>query len=190
MTDSDQEMKKISDLKGLKFRPSQDSVLNMNKEMIRLWNETVKPEDTVYLNGDFGFAPKNKLIEVLERLNGQKHLNLGNHDQEIIKNRSDFLHEKRFLSIRDYRELTVEGHKIRMFHYGCRVWEGSHRGTWLLYGHSHNTLPPQGKSVDVGVDSTPILGYAPYRPFSFQEVKSFLDKQQIVNNDHHSDNTQ
>ncbi len=173
------------------FRPSDESVANMNKEMIRLWNEQVKSGDTVYLNGDFAFfKTKEQIIEVLEQLNGEKHFNFGNHDQTIMKFKSDFLHPKRFASMRDYRVIKVEGERIVMLHYGMRVWDRSHHGVWHLFGHSHNSLPPQGKSVDVGVDSTPILGFAPYRPFSMAELKTFMDKQAIVNLDHHDNETQ
>lgn len=172
-----------------KFRPSKASVENMNEEMIRLWNETVKPEDTVYLNGDFAFATKDQIIGVLERLNGNKHFNFGNHDQEILKHRPDFMGEKRFQSMRDYRELTIEGEKIIMCHFAMRVWNKSHRGAWMLFGHSHGTLEPMGKSVDVGVDAPHITGKPEYAPISFHAIKKFMDKQKIVLLDHHDEAT-
>lgn len=168
-----------------KFRPSPASVEIMNEEMIRRHNATVGPTDVVYFNGDFGFSNKNNLIAVLERLNGEKHFNLGNHDQDIIKYRQEFIGDKRFKSIRDYRELRIDGQKIIMCHFAMRVWNKSHHGAWMLFGHSHGTLPPFGKSVDVGVDAPHVTGKPEYRPLSFHEVKTFMDKQEMSVVDHH-----
>lgn len=33
-----------------------------------------------------------------------------------------------------------------------RVWNGSHHGSIMLYGHSHGNLPGNNQSTDVGVD--------------------------------------
>ena len=30
---------------------------------------------------------------------------------------------------------------IVLCHYAMRVWQKSHYGAWMLYGHSHGTLP-------------------------------------------------
>ena len=47
---------------------------------------------------------------------------------------------------------------INLYHYAGQVWDGSHRGAWQLYGHSHGALDNHparrgSLSVDVGVDS-------------------------------------
>lgn len=71
------------------FRPF-DNVEQMDEFLIRTWNETVTPEDTVYNLGDFSFAHDHKQIErVLSRLNGQHHLIYGNHDH-VIRQHADF----------------------------------------------------------------------------------------------------
>ena len=51
-----------------------DSASAMNQELIRRWNETVSPEDTVYVLGDWG-----ELSPIL--LHGKKYLVKGNHDR-------------------------------------------------------------------------------------------------------------
>ena len=56
------------------------SVEEMDRELIRRWNETVTPEDTVYLLGDFSFYGKEKSAEILAALQGQIRLVMGNHD--------------------------------------------------------------------------------------------------------------
>jgi hypothetical protein len=53
----------------------------------------------------------------------------------------------------------------------------------MLYGHSHGTLPPYGKSADMGVYSKVITDE--YRPYSFEEVKAFMDARDIANADRH-----
>lgn len=43
---------------------------------------------------------------------------------------------------------------IVLDHYSGRVWNGSHRGSYQLYGHTHNVLPEGDYlSMDVGVDA-------------------------------------
>ena len=46
------------------------SAEEMDQELIRRWNETVSPEDTVYLLGDFSFYGKEKSTEILSALQG------------------------------------------------------------------------------------------------------------------------
>lgn len=161
------------------------NVDEMDATLISNWNSVVPKDGVVFSLGDFAFCKIGRIIEILSQLNGKVVMVGGNHDAEIWKNRKMLL-DGYVEEITPYREVTVGNQFICMFHYGCRVWNKSHRGSWLLYGHSHNSLPPLGKSVDVGVDSTPILGYAAYKPFSFYEVKDFMDKQKGHEADHHT----
>lgn len=156
------------------------SVEDMNEQLIQNWNNVVAPNDVVYQLGDFCFARIEKIIPILRRLNGQKHAVYGNHDKELKKNRRVLMDEGLFLSMDKQQELTIEGQFITLYHYGQRAWNKSHHGAWQLFGHTHNDMPPYGKSVDVGVDSTYITGKAEYRPFSFEEIKRFMDKQPII----------
>lgn len=73
----------------LKFRDENDelirgklfeSVEEMDEIMIQQWNKYVKPGDKVYHLGDVFFGPKDDFIKKWKRLNGQKRLILGNHD--------------------------------------------------------------------------------------------------------------
>lgn len=61
-------------MRGMYFRDLQA----MNEEMVRRWNETVKPEDTVYHLGDFGD------FNFLEKLNGRIVLLWGNYERDKI----------------------------------------------------------------------------------------------------------
>jgi len=51
-----------------------------------------------------------------------------------------------------------------------RVWPKSHQGHWMVYGHSHQELPPQGLSFDIGVE-----GHN-YAPWSLEEIESKMNK--------------
>lgn len=53
----------------------------MDEAMIKNWNSVVKPNDTIYHLGDFAFHTEDAVCNILERLNGNKILILGNHDK-------------------------------------------------------------------------------------------------------------
>ena len=56
------------------------TVEEMDEALVKNWNDTVSPEDTVYLVGDIGWNGGRVPGELLERLSGHKHLIRGNHD--------------------------------------------------------------------------------------------------------------
>lgn len=166
----------------------------MNEKMIEEWNRRVQPQDDVYHLGDFAFMKPGPLKSLLWRLQGKKHLILGNHDQWIIENWDSLVREGAFSSIQYYREVKAGGKKLMLFHYGQRVWNKSHQGSIHLYGHSHGSLPPHGLSVDVGVDCKEIVCAAgvegqkvpsEYRPIHLTEVLDYMSKRKQVVVDHH-----
>lgn len=158
----------------------------MNEMLIANWNAVVNENDDIYSLGDFAFGKIGYIKSILTRLKGNIHMITGNHDEEILNHKDALINEGLVLEIVPYKEILVNGQFICLFHYGARVWNRSHKGSWLLYGHSHNSLPPYGKSVDVGVDSTSILkGRTEYRPYSFAEVAKFMDTRSIEVADQH-----
>lgn len=161
------------------------SVEEMNATLISRWNERVADGDDVWSLGDFAFAKLGQISEILSQLNGNIHMVTGNHDEVIIKNRQYLLDSGLVKEITPYKEVSFKGQMITMFHYGSRVWNKSHYGSWALFGHSHGNLTPYGKSVDVGVDSTFVTGKAEYRPLSFDEIKEFMDNRKIETTDMH-----
>ena len=164
-------------------RPFKD-VEEMNAKMVENWNKLVKHDDTIYHLGDFAFMQFQPFKNLLWRLNGNIHLILGNHDKMIIQNKNELLRGK-LSSIQHYYELKVGGKMIVLFHYGQRVWNKSHHGSIHLYGHSHGSLPPHGKSVDVGVDCKEIT--SEYRPIHLDEVFKYMDKRTAEVVDHHGE---
>lgn len=60
-------------------RPFVDTDI-MNTVLIENWNNVVRPEDTVFVAGDFSFDSKENTKKICNKLNGTKILVMGNHD--------------------------------------------------------------------------------------------------------------
>ncbi|MFW6046363.1 MAG: metallophosphoesterase [Candidatus Woesearchaeota archaeon] len=64
-------------------RPYSD-ITQMQNDIIKKHNEVVSKKDTVYHLGDFAFLRKDQITKIsglLEKMNGEHHLILGNHDE-------------------------------------------------------------------------------------------------------------
>ena len=68
---------KFTNSDGSKMRPWTDPD-EMDEEMVKRWNETVRPNDKVYHLGDV--VINRKALKIMSRLNGDKVLIRGNHD--------------------------------------------------------------------------------------------------------------
>lgn len=119
--------------------------------------------------------------DYISRLNGRHAFLYGNHDE--------FMEQYgRLLGLDFIRGENKSGgstiirfnkHKLTLNHYAQRVWEGSHKGHWHVYGHSHNALPGLGKSFDIGVD-----GHN-FTPWSLEEIEvkmNTLPQHHTINN--------
>jgi calcineurin-like phosphoesterase family protein len=119
------------------------SVAEMDAAMIELWNAAVEPDDEVWHIGDFARTAA-LAAKLLPRLNGRKHLILGNNDPVPQPGGWD--------SIAPYAELRVDGPDLVLCHYAFRRWKGMDRGSVNLHGHSHGRLKPLPRQFDVGAD--------------------------------------
>lgn len=128
----------------------------MNETLIKNWNEIIKPSDEVYHLGDFSFSNPEPFRK---RLNGKINLICGSHDYYFKSKLSSI-----FDSVALMRILKQVTPNIILCHYAMRSWYASHRGSIMLYGHSHGKLPPYGLSFDVGVDCWD------YKPVSYETV--------------------
>ncbi|WP_279356723.1 metallophosphoesterase [Methylobacterium indicum] len=136
------------------------SIEEHDDALIQAWNSRVRPQHDVFFLGDFAMnSSADRCREVFARLNGRKHLIIGNHDKE------------RHLSLgwasepADLRTIHVDQVRLVLCHYALRTWNGSWRGALHLYGHSHGKLPGTSRSLDVGVDAWD------YRPVSLAEIR-------------------
>jgi len=146
-------------------------------ELIERWNSLVRPEDTVYHLGDFGFGSPNFLSSIRERLNGKIHMVWGNHDKRQKRKKISHL----FDTVQDYLEITVQEPAepkpkkvfIVMFHYPILSWNRKHYGSIQLHGHYHNAALPflLKNTVNVGVDNWNFF------PVSYEQIKSFLARE-------------
>lgn len=130
------------------------SVDEMNNVLIVNWNSRIQPQDVVYVLGDFCWGNEK---HYLDALNGNKILIKGDHDKWLPEN------TQRLMNIKN------DGQSIVLCHWCMRVWWKSHFNSWHLYGHSHGTLEPIGKSWDVGVDNNRFF------PLEFSDIKEIMN---------------
>lgn len=140
------------------------SVKEMDEALIRNWNETVWPEDTVYIVGDLSYNGGKTPAQYLSRLNGIKHLIRGNHDTGI----EDAVRFFDFCaSVTDFLEIEDEGHHVILCHYPIL----HEKGGYMVHGHIHNQrnhayqlLKELPKVLNAGVD----VNF--YRPVTLEEL--------------------
>jgi len=115
----------------------------MNDYMVKQWNAKVTPKDEVYILGDFSISKVTATESILKKLNGKKHLIIGNHDK--------FLGDKQFDTslfrwIKPYEEIRDNGRRVVLSHYPTFCYPGQYRTdkngkplTYMLYGHVHDS---------------------------------------------------
>ena len=155
-------------------RPFKHAVGEMDEHIITLQNEIVDSKDNFYFLGDFCFD-RRRTEWYLSRLKGNLFFIKGNHDKhDTIK-----LYQKYGRYLGEQTKIKIDNTDIVLNHFGMRVWDKSHHGAWHLYGHSHGSLPPIGKSLDVGC----MLWN--YKPLEFEDLKTIFDSKFIHEVDHH-----
>jgi len=108
----------------------------MDKEMVRRWNDTVRPNDKVYHLGDV--VINRKALPILHRLNGDKVLIRGNHD--IFR---DEEYRRYFRELRAYHVLNgmilshIPVHEASLGRFGVNI-----------HGHLHTNRVKKARGVD------------------------------------------
>jgi len=149
------------------------SVEEMNETMIENHNKVVKPTDTVFHLGDFGFARPDILCNILRRLNGKKILIVGNHDKQMW----DREVKAYFDEMTHYKEISIRNkQKVVLCHYPFASWNGSFHGSFHLHGHTHTRYKGPGRILDVGVD-----GHN-FTPWSYDEIEQHMNSI-VINQD-------
>ena len=114
------------------------TVEEMNEDIILRWNSRVKDNDDVYILGDMFFRFDNiqQVKDILNRLNGRKHLIKGNHDRFLKQIRwQDY-----FESFDLYKEIADGDRFVILFHYPIEEWNGFYRNSYMVYGHVHDNF--------------------------------------------------
>lgn len=181
-----QELKKINSISSKggslcnewhNWTSSIDSIEKMNEHLLSKINNFVMKDDELWHLGDFCYSQKDLLEKnikkYLDKINCKNiYLIFGNHDNKIIG--------KFFKESFEIKEITYKNKKITLNHYAHAIWNESHKGSWMLYGHSHSTaeqwldrIIPERFSMDVGVDNIYKL-FGEYRPISFEEINKIF----------------
>ena len=132
-----------------------ESVIEMDKTIIKNWNKVVTGEDTVIVAGDVSFYGKKKTTEIIKRLKGNKILVLGNHDKRSIQYWMDIGFSEVYRYPIVYMDWFVVGHGPPHFLDHTTPY-------FYLYGHvhgakSHPTITRQTACVCVERwDYTPV----------------------------------
>jgi calcineurin-like phosphoesterase family protein len=98
----------------------------MDEEMVKRWNERVKPTDKVYHLGDV--VINRKALGIMRRLNGDKVLIKGNHDIFKLED-----YTEHFRDIRSYHVMNglilshIPLHESTLYRFGCNI-----------HGHLHS----------------------------------------------------
>lgn len=163
-----------------KSRPFDDAE-KMTEAIIQQINKEVDINDHFFIAGDFQMGNRKRFDELRSGINCKNlYLAIGNHD--IVRKMT----RGAFKSIKDILEITTnkEGRHIVICHYAMRVWNNSHNGSWMLYGHSHGTLPddPSLLSFDIGWDVW-------QRTLSYYDVKEVMAKKMPELQDGHQPGT-
>lgn len=156
-------------------------VAEMRRALMENWNARVKPEDRVYILGDFTMGTPEFAKRCLAQLNGEKYLIVGNHDR--IKTEARGL-EAGFHWTGKWLQYQLGPYLVTLSHYPyCNDMEKLGRadkfadkrpvdkGSWLLHGHCHTAWKVKGRQVNCGVD---VWNYA---PVSQEELIAFIKEQ-------------
>lgn len=153
------------------------SLEEMHEALINNWNDKVSEEDEVYVLGDmFMDVEASEANEIVKQLNGIKYLIKGNHEDYIDDPEFD---TSAFEWIKDYHLIDDVHPNVVLFHYPILEWDGWHKGTYHLYGHTHNTKQEyfekllEDTAVNVGVD---IHNFA---PISLDEVTTIIKQKKL-----------
>ncbi len=178
---------------GRPFMNTQD----MNETMVAKWNDTVTDDDVVYHLGDFAMGSINETLKFVEKLNGTKHLIMGNHDRCFPYHRrakppmvAKWLQRYKdagFETVTEAGMFTLpSGQMVLLSHFpyvgdshdgdrfdAARL--GDH-GVPLLHGHTHKSdqrisRSPKGTlQVHVGVDAWK------FAPVSDHVIQNYVEK--------------
>ncbi len=145
------------------------TVEEMDEALVANWNDKVGGNDTVYFLGDLFFrAAPDKVMDILGRLKGRKHLVIGNHDSSWMTKE---LVDRHFVEASPFLDVSDGGMHLVMCHYPLLCWGGEGK-SWMVHGHIHNNrhmdywplLQVRERVLNASVE---INGYA---PVTFEEL--------------------
>lgn len=136
--------------------------------LINRINSVVDKKDEFFILGDVSMGSRTKTDALLDKINGRKHLILGNHDNNIHNS-------TRFESISQIKNFNFSSESypnihLVLCHYPIASWERKVHGAGHLFGHTHARFQNTGLSFDIGVDAND------YYPLNLEQVMNKMTK--------------
>lgn len=153
------------------------SVEEMNEALVENWNRVVPRDGIVFHLGDFAFGGEENWNSILDKLKGEIHLILGNHDMQLARKSV----MDRFAEVTMQKVIRVDDRNIILNHCPMLCYSGEERGQWQLFGHVHSGPCNTGgmdilrlenlfrTQYDVGVDNNG------FTPVSYEQIRKALD---------------
>ena len=139
-----------------KLRPWDDPN-EMDEEMVKRWNETVRPNDKVYHLGDV--VMNRKSLSIMSRLNGDKDLIRGNHDIFHDNDYRQYFRELRAYHVMNGMILShIPIHTESLGRFGVNI-----------HGHLHANRVEKDGSIDPRYHCV-CVELTDYRPILFEDV--------------------
>ncbi len=112
------------------------SIEEHDEFLIKVWNDRVGIDDEVWILGDISWYSATKTIEIFNRLNGIKHLCIGNHDKRLLRYKDV---RDLFVEIVNYKEIQLDDkYGVVLSHYPIPCYNHHYYGWYHLYGHVHS----------------------------------------------------
>ena len=139
-----------------KLRPW-DNADEMDDEMVRRWNETVRPNDKVYHLGDV--VINRKALKTLHRLNGDKVLIKGNHDIFRLEDYTPYFRDIRAYHVMNGCILShIPMHESNLGRFGTNIHGHTHAYRVMKKDYGREIVDPRYHCVCVEqTDFRPIL---------------------------------
>ena len=139
-----------------KLRPW-DRPEEMDEEMVKRWNETVRPNDKVYHLGDV--VINRKALKTLSRLNGDKVLIKGNHDIFRLEEYTTYFRDIRAYHVMNGCILShIPVHESNLGRFGTNIHGHLHAHRVMKMDYGREIVDPRYHCVCVEqTDFRPIL---------------------------------
>lgn len=139
----------------------------MNEALIFNWNSKVNPGDTIYHIGDFSFGSADKNKAIFHRLNGNKILIRGNHDDKRTLNLPWAIMAEEMFLYTDYRTICMSHYPRYDGELDLLYLNGHVHTEWKTKINNQNKL-----MINVGVD---VWDMSPINVSSVIEIAKFGD---------------
>jgi calcineurin-like phosphoesterase family protein len=147
-----------------------DTAESHDEALIARFNARLHKKDHLWILGDAFMGSITAGLAQVARLNGTKHLILGNHDAAHPLHRAGHRKLRRFLEVFETVQLAdqhrmADGTRVMLSHFPYKgdhyeddrysEWRLRDEGQYLLHGHVHDEWGMRGRMLNVGVDRNP-----------------------------------